>query len=215
MQQVSATRSELLARRAQIALAVQGRELLKEKRSALMREFNRLGISVMEAMQALEKGATDAARVLSDAVAAHGPERVHSAAFAAEGEVELELISRSVAGVPIVEIEKAAVARPRTGRGYSLAATSARIDASAESFEALLDALLEVAALELSLRRLADEINRTTRRVNALEHVVVPRLEAERAAIALVLEERELEGRIRLLRARSKAETNENGMRAA
>jgi V/A-type H+-transporting ATPase subunit D len=215
MQQVSATRSELLARRAQIALAVQGRELLKEKRSALMREFNRLGISVMEAMQALEKGATDAARVLSDAVAAHGPERVHSAAFAAEGEVELELISRSVAGVPIVEIEKTAVARPRTGRGYSLAATSARIDASAESFEALLDALLEVAALELSLRRLADEINRTTRRVNALEHVVVPRLEAERAAIALVLEERELEGRIRLLRARSKAETNENGRRAA
>jgi V/A-type H+-transporting ATPase subunit D len=215
MQQVSATRSELLARRAQIALAVQGRELLKEKRSALMREFNRLGISVMEAMQALEKGATDAARVLSDAVAAHGPESVHSAAFAAEGEVELELISRSVAGVPIVEIEKTAVARPRTGRGYSLAATSARIDASAESFEALLDALLEVAALELSLRRLADEINRTTRRVNALEHVVVPRLEAERAAIALVLEERELEGRIRLLRARSKAETNENGRRAA
>jgi len=215
MQQVSATRSELLARRAQIALAVQGRELLKEKRSALMREFNRLGISVMEAMQALEKGATDAARVLSDAVAAHGPERVHSAALAAEGEVELELISRSVAGVPIVEIEKTAVARPRTGRGYSLAATSARIDASAESFEALLDALLEVAALELSLRRLADEINRTTRRVNALEHVVVPRLEAERAAIALVLEERELEGRIRLLRARSKAETNENGRRAA
>ena len=215
MQQVSATRSELLARRAQIALAVQGRELLKEKRSALMREFNRLGISVMEAMQALEKGATDAARVLSDAVAAHGPERVHSAAFAAEGEVELELISRSVAGVPIVEIEKTAVARPRTGRGYSLAVTSARIDMSAESFEALLDALLEVAALELSLRRLADEINRTTRRVNALEHVVVPRLEAERAAIALVLEERELEGRIRLLRARSKAETNENGRRAA
>jgi len=215
MQQVSATRSELLARRAQIALAVQGRELLKEKRSALMREFNRLGISVMEAMQALEKGATDAARVLSDVVAAHGPESVHSAAFAAEGEVELELISRSVAGVPIVEIEKTAVARPRTGRGYSLAATSARIDASAESFEALLDALLEVAALELSLRRLADEINRTTRRVNALEHVVVPRLEAERAAIALVLEERELEGRIRLLRARSKAETNENGRRAA
>ena len=206
MQQVSATRSELLARRAQIALAVQGRELLKEKRSALLSEFNRLGASVLEAMQALERDATDAGRLLADAVAAHGPERVHSAALAAEGEVELALLARSVAGVAIVEIEKEAVARPRTGRGYSLAATSARIDAAAESFEAVLDALLDVAALELSLRRLANEINRTTRRVNALEHVVVPRLEAERASIALVLEERELESRIRLLRARPKAE---------
>ncbi len=212
MQQVSATRSELLARRAQIALAVQGRELLKEKRSALLREFNRLGASVLEAMQALERGATDAGRLLGDAVAAHGPEQVHSAALAAEGEVKLALLTRSVAGVAIVEIEKEAVARPRTGRGYSLAATTARIDAAAESFEALLDALLEVAALELSLRRLADEIKRTTRRVNALEHVVVPRLEAERASIALVLEEREREGRIRLLRARPKAE---DGRRAA
>ena len=70
----------------------------------------------------------------------------------------------------------------------------------------MLDGLLEVAALELSLRRLADEIGRTTRRVNALEHVVVPLLEKERGFIALVLEERELEGRIRLLRARSKVE---------
>jgi len=203
---VSATRSELLARRARIALAVQGRELLKEKRAALMREFNRLGASVLEAMEALERGATDAGRLLGDAVAAHGPERVHSAALAAEREVELSLLSRSVAGVAIVEIDKEAVSRPRTGRGYSLAATSARIDVAAEGFEAVLDGLLEVAALELSLRRLADEIGRTTRRVNALEHVVVPRLEHERAFIALVLEERELEGRIRLLRARSKVE---------
>lgn len=196
----------MLARRARIALAVQGRELLKEKRAALMREFNRLGASVLEAMEALERGATDAGRLLGDAVAAHGPERVHSAALAAEREVELSLLSRSVAGVAIVEIDKEAVARPRTGRGYSLAATSARIDVAAEGFEAVLDGLLEVAALELSLRRLADEIGRTTRRVNALEHVVVPRLEHERAFIALVLEERELEGRIRLLRARSKVE---------
>ena len=80
--------------------------------------------------------------------------------------------TRNVAGVPIVEIEKGTVARARTDRGYSLAATSARIDAVAERFEAVLDRLLDVAALELSVRRLADEIARTTRRMNALEHVV-------------------------------------------
>ena len=68
----------------------------------------------------------------------------------------------------------------------------------------MLDKLLELAVLELSVRRLADEIARTTRRMNALEHVVVPRLEAERARIALVLEEREMEDRVRLRRMRSR-----------
>ena len=67
----------------------------------------------------------------------------------------------------------------------------------------MLDRLLDVAALELSVRRLADEIARTTRRMNALEHVVLPGLETERAHIALVLEEREMEDRVRLRRVRS------------
>jgi V/A-type H+-transporting ATPase subunit D len=129
---------------------------------------------------------------------------VESAALAAQGEIEVSLRTRSVAGVPIVEIEKEPVARARTDRGYSLAATSARLDEVAERFEAVLDRLLELAVLELSVRRLADEIARTTRRMNALEHVVVPRLESERAHIALVLEEREMEDRVRLRRMRSR-----------
>jgi V/A-type H+/Na+-transporting ATPase subunit D len=203
MQQVSATRSELLARRARIRLAAQGRDLLKERRTALVHEFNRLGASALASIDALDRDAADAGRRLGLAVAAHGPEPVESAAFAAKGEVEVSLRTRSVAGVPIVEIEAEPVARARTDRGYSLAATSARVDEVAERFEAVLDRLLELAVLELSVRRLADEIARTTRRMNALEHVVVPRLESERAHIALVLEEREMEDRVRLRRMRS------------
>ena len=212
MQQVSATRSELLARRAQIGLAAQGRDLLKERRSALVNEFNRLGASALASIDALDRDAADAGRLLGLAVAAHGPEPVQSAAFAAQGDVEVSLRTRSVAGVPIVEIEAEPVARARTDRGYSLAATSARLDEVAECFEAVLDRLLELAVLELSVRRLADEIARTTRRMNALEHVVVPRLESERAHIALVLEEREMEDRVRLRRMRSRG-AREGGRR--
>ena len=200
MRQVSATRSELLARRARIGLAGQGRDLLKERRIALVREFHRLGASVLDSLDALDRDAADAGRFLGVAVAAGGPEAVQSAALAAERDVEVRVRTRSVAGVPIVTIENADIARARTDRGYSLAATSARIDEVAERFESVLDRLLEVAALELSVRRLADEIARTTRRMNALEHVVLPELEAERAHIALVLEQRELEDRVRLLR---------------
>jgi V/A-type H+-transporting ATPase subunit D len=203
MAQVSATRSELLARRARIGLAAQGRDLLKERRTALVREFHRLGASVLDSLDDLDRDAADAGRFLGVTVAAAGPEPVDSAALAAEGDVEVRVRTRSVAGVPIVTIDKAQIARARTDRGYSLAASSARIDEVAERFERVLDQLLEVAALELSVRRLADEIARTTRRMNALEHVVLPELEAERAHIALVLEEREMEDRVRLLRVRS------------
>jgi V/A-type H+-transporting ATPase subunit D len=113
------------------------------------------------------------------------------------------MTTRNVAGVPLVEIEHDAVSRGRTERGYSLAATTSRIDTAASSLETQLDLLLDVAATELSLRRLAGEITTTTRRVNALEHVVVPRLEREREAIQMVLAERELEDRVRLRRARA------------
>jgi V/A-type H+-transporting ATPase subunit D len=204
MQQVSATRSELLARRARIGLAAQGRDLLKERRTALVREFLGLGVSALQSLEGLDGGSADACRFLGLSVAAGGVAPVHSAALAAQRELEVSVRTRSVAGVPIVEIEKGTVARARTDRGYSLAATSARVDAVAERFETVLDRLLDVAALELSVRRLADEIARTTRRMNALEHVVLPGLEAERAHIALVLEEREMEDRVRLRRVRSR-----------
>jgi V/A-type H+-transporting ATPase subunit D len=200
--QLSATRSELLARRLRIALATQGRDLLKEKRAALMVEFGRLSEGVLEAVESLGRRAAESATALSDAVAFDGPEAVGSASFAASGDVATRLESRSVAGVPVVELEHDRVSRAPTARGYSLAATTPRIDAAASSFERQLDLLLDVAAAELSLRRLAEEISRTTRRVNALEQVIVPRLERERDAIEMVLDERELEDRVRLRRAR-------------
>jgi V/A-type H+-transporting ATPase subunit D len=215
MAQLTATRSELLARRARIALAKQGRDLLRDKRAALMREFDRLSASALERVEALGRQAAESQRELTDAVAFEGPEAVASYASAAADQVAVSLSARSVAGVPVVEIEHAPVVRPRTARGYSLVATTVRADVVASSFESQLDLLLDVAAAELSLRRLAAEVTRTTRRVNALEHVVVPRLERESDAIAMVLEERELEDRVRLRRARAAARRREAGARAA
>lgn len=203
MVQVSATRSELLVRRAKIRFAVQGRDLLKERRTALKREFDRLGASVLESIDRLEREAEGAGRVLGFAIAADGHEPLESAAFVAEEGVEVNVRTRSVTGVPIVEIDREEILRARTSRGYSLAATSVAVDTVAARFEEVLERLLDVAGLELSVRRLAEEIARTTRRMNALEHVVVPRLEAEQAHISLVLEERELEDRVRLRRLRT------------
>ncbi len=211
MEQLSATRSELLARRQRIGLATQGRDLLKEKRAALMVEFGRLSTGVLEAVETLGRQAAEGAGALRDAVAFEGPEAVGSAAFAASSDIATGVSTQIVAGVPVVELKHDRITRARTARGYSLVATTPRIDVAAASFERQLDLLLDVAAAELSLRRLAEEISRTTRRVNALEHVVVPRLERERDAIAMVLVERELEDRVRLRRARAAARRRRAG----
>lgn len=214
MAELSATRTELLARRARIGLATQGRDLLKDKRAALMKEFGHLSVSVVEAVEELGRRAAESRRALLDAVSADGAETVASAALAASGDIATHLSARSVAGVPVVELEHEPVLRPRTGRGYDVVASTPHVDAAAAGFEHQLDRLLDVAASELSLRRLADEITRTTRRVNALEHVVVPRLESERDAIQAVLDERELEDRVRLRRARAAGRRRESATRA-
>ena len=205
LQQLNATRTELLARRARIGLARQGRDLLKDKRTALVRELQRLADQAVAGSAGLERRAAQGREALGDAVALDGPEAVDSAALAASAEVELELETRNVAGVRLVEIESAGASRALTGRGYSLTATTPRIDRVAELYEGLIDLLLDTSATELSLERLAAEISRTTRRVNALEQVVVPRLERERDYIATVLNEREREDRVRLRRAKAAA----------
>lgn len=199
---VSATRSELLARRAQIRLASQGRDLLKDKRAALMREFSGLEAEVLTKMREQGALASAARRQLAEATALDGPEAVGAAALATPHVLNASATARNVAGVPVVTLEHDRAARARTERGFALVATGPRIDDTAEAFEAQLDAVMELSADVLNLRRLAAEVAATTRRVNALEHAVIPELEVERDRIALVLDERELEDRVRLQRAR-------------
>jgi V/A-type H+-transporting ATPase subunit D len=160
----------------------------------------------MRSSDELEQSVGEATTALAIAEALDGPEVVHSAAFAARGQVTLEVTGTNVMGVPVPVIERKSVARNLLNRGYSLSTVSSRIDAVAESFETLLDYAIEVADSEMRLRRLAEEIGRTTRRVNALDNVLIPRLETERNYIQMVLEEREREDLFRLKRVKMKLE---------
>ena len=202
MEQVSATRTELLVTRARIALASQGRDLLVDKRNQLMREFRKAAGAVLTRSDELERAAADAAARLGWAEALEGPEAVGSASLAAIGDVFLDAGVVSVMGVQVPVIERAELGRHRAGRGYALAATDPRIDSVADAFEAELDIVIDLAAGELRVRRLAREIGATTRRVNALEHVLIPQLRQRHRRIALVLEEREREDHFRLRRAK-------------
>jgi len=197
---------ELLAKKLQIALATQGRDLLKEKRNALMKELMKIAERAMVSSDQLEHVAAEARRTLAMAEAVDGSETVRSASFAARGEVEISVAGANVMGVPVPVIEKKSVARSLLERGYSLVGTSARIDGVAERFEDELNLVLELAASEMRLRRLAEEIQRTSRRVNALENILIPRLSAQRDYIQMVLEEREREDIFRLKRVKQTLE---------
>ena len=200
MQKVSTTRMELLAKKAQVALAEQGRELLEQKRTALMREFLRVADRVMAGSDVLQQSAAEARQALARAEVVAGTEAVRSAAMATRGELALEVLAANVMGVRVPVIEQKRVARSALGRGYSPTGTSVAIDEAAAAFEAEVDSLIQLAESELRLTRLAAEIQRTSRRVNALEHVLIPRLIDERDYIQMALDERERVDHFRLKR---------------
>lgn len=200
MEQVTATRTGLLRCRARITLAARGRDVLKEKRDQLMEEFRRVADVVLAGSGALDRAAAEGRAALARAEAVHGVEEVLSLGLATRREIGLQARTTTVMGVRIADIQYEPVGRPTTGRGYTLAGSSAYIDRAAAEYEAEISLILELAAEELRLRRLVTEIGTTTRRVNALESVVLPRLESERRSIQSILDERERQDHFRLKR---------------
>jgi len=198
MSNVSVTRMELLTRKVQITLASQGRDLLEQKRTALMKEFMRTADTAMERSDALQVSATEANQSLARAEAWAGAETVRSAALASRGGFSLEVTNRSVMGVRVPHIEQRSASRSFLERGYSIVGTSVAIDEAASAFEREVEAIIQLAEIELRLTRLGEEIQRTSRRLNALEHFLIPRLKAERDFIQMALDERERADHFRL-----------------
>lgn len=198
MSTVSVTRMELLARKAQIALASQGRDLLEQKRTALLKEFLRTADTAIERSDALQVTAANAREALARAEAMAGAESVRSAALASRSAFGINVSTVSVMGVRVPHIEQKQVARSMLERGYSVVGESISIDETASAFEAEVEAILQLAEIELRLTRLGDEIQRTSRRLNALDHFVIPRLKAECDFIQMSLDERERADHFRL-----------------
>jgi V/A-type H+-transporting ATPase subunit D len=198
MQQVSKTRMQLLAHKAAISLARQGRDLLEQKRKSLMKEFSRLVDAVMEQSEELERAAARASKALARAQADAGIEAVRAAALAVRADLPLEIETANVMGVKVPRVEQKEVSRSPLERGYEMTGTSLTIDEAASDFELEVDAIIRLADTELQLTRLANEIQQTSRRVNALEHILIPRLQSELDYIQIALDERERSDLFRL-----------------
>lgn len=204
---IQPTRGELLQLKKRIELAKRGHELLREKRDALITEFfDNLEILRGKRENADEK-LEEAFDSLITAEVTMGSSDVKRAAYASGRDIDVSVDSRNIMGVnvPVIETEEE-LEREATERGYSLHQTTAKLDEAAEKFESALQAILELAEAEQVVKLLAQEIEKTKRRVNSLEHVLIPRLEDSKEYIEMRLEEQEREDKFRLKRVKAKIE---------
>jgi V/A-type H+-transporting ATPase subunit D len=206
---VSPTRMNLLQRKQQARIAMQGVDLLKRKRDALVADFFHIVRQSLVAREQLTKAAQEAYILLALTKAWEGREALEAAALADRREVLVDIEVRNVWGTKIPEVAVQEVRRSLLQRGHNPATTSARTVESAAHFEEVVAAILAVAATEIRLRKIGEEIKKTTRRVNALEQVVIPRLRAEVRFITAVLEQRAREDVFRLKRIKQKLEARE------
>lgn len=192
------TRMALLAGRARLGLARQGRQLLEDKRDALLEELHREIRTAIAARRELDAAAAEARLALETARVRHGGGAVAAAGAGAADEIGVDVLFTTVMGVPVPAVAPRSLVRPTDARGRDPLATGPALEAAAERFEEELTIALRVATLEVRVLRLAREIRRTSSRVNALRTWLIPGLEAETAAIELTLEQREREDRFRL-----------------
>jgi len=204
MEQISATRTELLTRKAQIQLAQQGADLLRGKREALVREFLKTIREFATTREALREALAEATQALVSALAIDGPEAVAAAAFIRQDEIEVETEVESFWGAKVVNVKRSQSVSTHPEGLKDAHGTSARIDETAERFKAAVDLIVIVAPIDRKLKILVTEIRKTSRRVNALEQRLLPSLSEQVAYIRDTLDQREREDVFRLKRLKQK-----------
>ncbi len=182
-----------------LRLAEKGRGLLEQKRTILLMELTGRIREARELQESLERVFADAYFSLQMAGLSLGIDNVEELAYSAPESDDFKIRLRSVMGVEIPRVDP--VDRPPE-LCYSFLGTSGVLDAAYSRAREVLSLIARLAEVETSVYRLATQIRRTLRRVNALEKVVVPTQRAALAWIASVLEENDREDFIRMKMAR-------------
>jgi V/A-type H+-transporting ATPase subunit D len=204
--EVKPTRSELLEVKKKIKLTKSGYKILKMKRDGLIIEFFKILEQAKQVRVKIVRDYDEAMAKIGVAQAVDGAIAVQSAAFALRIHPEVTLRSKNVMGLVVPEIETNSLKSTVDQRGYGVIGTSTYIDEATKAFETLVETLVQAAEIETTMKKLLDEIERTKRRVNALEFKVIPELQEAEDFIELRLEEMERENTFRLKRIKDKAE---------
>lgn len=200
MDSAGRTRTNLLLLKRHVEVARRGLELLRSKREALIHEFFAVMARVAENRGEMETILGEALVTLNLALGMEGRASLRSAGYAAKRTLPIELIERNVWGVRFPEVQYAPVLRASDARGYAMSGVSTHIDETARYFEQVLELILRNISIELRVKKLGSEIKTVTRRINALNEVMIPALDREVREIRQTLEECEREELFRMKR---------------
>lgn len=206
-QTIAPTKSNLLKEKDNLALAVEGYELLERKREILMMELMKRVDQVRVLEREIDEIAFAAYPVMRRMILTIGRERARELAEGMKNDMVLRETLVQAAGQRIPSLEAVVPARKLQ---TSFSGSSVDTDETVAEFTALLEKLVAMAGLRTVVWRLAREVKKTQRRVNALDKIVIPESRARKAFIESSLEERERDAifATKLLKARGEAKNN-------
>ena len=198
---VSPTRMELTRLKGKLKTAQRGHKLLKDKRDELMKQFldtvrevRSLRAEVEEDLMAVHKSFTVASALMSS-------EMLEQSLIYPKQSVELNMSFKNIMSVD-TPVYHFSTQNPGSGDiyPYSFATTSCELDGAVDALSSVFQDMLKLAQIEKTTQLLAEEIEKTRRRVNALEYVMIPELEGNIKYISMKLEENENSTKVRLLK---------------
>ncbi len=194
---VNATRMELLRLKQRLNLARRGHKLLKDKQDELMRQLMEIIDEVKEARLEIEREFQSILQAFTMAKAKMGPHQTEESLLFPTKKLSLSVTKKNIMSVrvPIYQREMEGSIIP-----YGYLNTSGKMDESLINFEKFLEALLNLAEKEKTVQLMADEIEETRRRVNALEYKLIPELEETTKYITMKLAENERSNTVRLMK---------------
>ncbi|MCH5184697.1 MAG: V-type ATP synthase subunit D [Oscillospiraceae bacterium] len=199
--QVNPTRMELTRLKKKLSTAIRGHKLLKDKRDELMRQFLELVRENKALREKVEKGIEAANKNFVLAGALMQDEVLNAALLAPKQSVSVEAGSKNVMSVEIPVFEyKTRLADENDIYSYGFAFTSGDLDDAVKSLSEVFPDMLRLAECEKSCQLMAAEIEKTRRRVNALEHVMIPQTRESIKYITMKLDENERSTQIRLMK---------------
>ena len=201
MATITPTRMVLNQMKGRLKTAVRGHKLLKDKRDELMRQFMDVVRRNRELRVKVEAGLTDAFAALSVASAVMSPEMLEQSLVYPRQSVTLDVSYKNVmsVNVPLYDFQTKS-AEAGEIFPYGFAQTSGELDDALTALSSVFEDMLELAQVEKTMQLLAQEIEKTRRRVNALEYVMIPDLQKNIKYISMKLEENENSTKVRLMK---------------
>ncbi|MCD7959738.1 MAG: V-type ATP synthase subunit D [Ruminococcus sp.] len=199
--QVNPTRMELSRLKKKLTTARRGHKLLKDKRDELMRQFLELVRENQMLRQKVEKGIAKANLDFALAAAVMNDAAVKTALLAPKQSVSATVTSKNIMSVDVPSFQyQTRTVDSSDIFSYGFVDTSVDLDTAVASLSAVFPDMLKLAETEKSCTLLASEIEKTRRRVNALEHVLIPEYTEKIRYISMKLDENERSTQIRLLK---------------